>query len=79
MPGQRQALEQPVRNWFQPLLPALHFTFRREPKLKEDELALRFQDAGEPSNGFQNAGDGAQREGADNRIDTTVRLWEALA
>src|SRR6266545_7234317 len=65
-------------NWFQPLLPASYFTVRRAPKLEEDELALWFQDACEPSNGFQNASDCTQRKGADNRINTIIFQRDAL-
>src|SRR6266481_6836502 len=79
VPRHVTALEQPVRNRLRPLLPALDARIGRASVFKKDELPAWPQDTSNTSNGLHDAGDRAQGESTDSRIDGAVLQRDALA
>jgi hypothetical protein len=78
VPRQIQALEQPVMNWLQALLPALYRRFGWEPEFKEDKLPVWSQDTPNASNSLHDARNRTQRKGANNRVNGAVRQGDTF-
>src|SRR5262249_32515938 len=71
-------LEHPVKNRLPPLLPAAHARIWCKPVLEKDEPAAWPQDTSNASYGLHHPRNGAECEGANNRIDSALLQGNAL-
>jgi len=64
------AFKSPLKERLRPFLPAPYADIRRESVFEKQELASRPQDAGNSPNGVRHSGNCAQREGANDGVNT---------
>src|SRR5262249_6096924 len=78
VPCQTQACKRPAMNGLPSLLPESHLRVWGYPEFEEDKLAAWLQDTFDTLNSLHHAGNRAQREGANYRIDGAIFQRNAL-
>src|SRR5439155_10419831 len=77
--GDMTTFECPFEKRLRPFLPPSHSRIRREPVLKEDELAAWLHDSSDAPNSLHHAGNCAEGERANHRIYAGVRERNAFS